>query len=275
VRRYRRVTSPADVTLVAGDPENWEHDFKRTVDPTEWWELAKDIAAFASYLGGVILVGAAEQSGQHATLTGIASDHALRVAEAYRQAARHRCRPVPNVEALVLALDGTDQVVVAVNVDPLPDQPVAAQFYRRDSNGKAVPEDAWRFPIRVGSHTGFIDPARLPMYINPHIRRMVIHLHSVPPEKPIVLVWRKPANQTSENPVESPASIKEVSLSANAVLLNVNVNSNAPSVNVQVPLEDIEAVWEAEPLMWAVRITGYFTDSGRYLKNPSNAVIRR
>jgi hypothetical protein len=274
LRRYERVTATADLARVASAPESWEVDFKSTVDPAEWWELAKDIAAFASYLGGVILVGATEQTGQHAILTGIASDHALRVAEAYRQAARRRCRPVPNVETLVLTLDGTDQVVVAVNVDPLPDQPVAAQFYRKDSNGKAVPEDAWRFPIRVGSHTDFIDPARLPMYINPHIRRMVIHLHSVPSDAALVVIWRRPSNQFSEDPVQSWSKVKEVNLGTNAVKLNVTVSSDSNPVDVQVPVEDVEAVWEVEPGKWAIRITGFF-DGGKYLKNPSNAVIRR
>lgn len=274
MRRYRRVSSPADVALVASEPEDWEHDFKRTVDPAEWWELAKDVAAFASYLGGLILVGATERPGRHADLTGISADHAERVAEAYRQAARHRCRPMPNVEALVLTLAGTDQVVVAVNVDPLPDQPVAAQFYRKDSNGKAEAENAWRFPIRVGSHTDYIDPARLPMYINPHIRRMVIHLHSVPPDSVLVVIWRRPSNQFSEEPVESWSKIREVNIGSNAVKLNVTVSRDSNPVDVQVPLEDVEAVWEAEPGKWSVRITGFF-DDGRYFNNPSNAVFRR
>ncbi len=175
---------------------------------------------------------------------GVASDHALRVAEAYRLAARHRCRPVPSVEALVLTLNGTDQVVVAVNVDPLPDQPVAAQFYRKDSNGKAVPEDAWRFPIRVGSHTDFIDPARLPMYINPHIRRMVIHLHRAHAANPVVLIWRRPSNQSTETPVESWCAIKDVDLSANAVKLNVTVTPLDPESGAPLPTGAVDLLMQ-------------------------------
>lgn len=45
LRRYERVTGTGDLARVANAPESWEVDFKSTVDPAEWWELAKDIAA--------------------------------------------------------------------------------------------------------------------------------------------------------------------------------------------------------------------------------------
>lgn len=274
MRQYHRVTSAADLARVTATPESWEVDFKATVNPDEWWELAKDVAAFASYLGGVIVVGATEQSGRPAEVGGVSADHSERVAEAYRQAARNRCRPVPHLEVVTTPIEGSDKVVVTVNVDPLPDQPVAAQFYRLNKAGNPEPAEAWRFPVRVGSHTDFIDPARLPMYINPQVRRTVIHLHAASAANPVTVIWRRPSNQFAESPVESPSSIRDVDLAMNAVKLNVRVSHDANPVDVQVPLEDVDAVWEARPGEWAVRITGFF-DSGRYLKNPSNAVIRR
>jgi hypothetical protein len=62
-------------------------DFKSTVDGDAWWELGKDIAAFANHVGGTILVGAYEQSDGTAEYLGIARGLAAALASQSEQLA--------------------------------------------------------------------------------------------------------------------------------------------------------------------------------------------
>jgi len=59
-RPLRLPTRPLPPSAGSGERRQYVVDFKATVDPTKWWELAKDMAAFANALGGVILVGVKE-----------------------------------------------------------------------------------------------------------------------------------------------------------------------------------------------------------------------
>lgn len=59
----RHISTRGQIAALAREPEGPTIDYKGDADPAEWWELAKDIAAFANHLGGVIVVGAYEPDG--------------------------------------------------------------------------------------------------------------------------------------------------------------------------------------------------------------------
>ena len=54
--------TPADLDGLLGREENQHLDFKATLGDTPKYEIAKDIACFANSGGGLIVVGAVEDS---------------------------------------------------------------------------------------------------------------------------------------------------------------------------------------------------------------------
>src|SRR5258708_6219854 len=114
---YQPVRTLADLREIELSTEGRSLDFKGAADPAEWWELAKDIAAFANHVGGTILVGAAEQADGTAVFPGVAEPMAKDLAREYENAAKDKCKPRPliSIDAIQLA---SDKVVVAINVEP-------------------------------------------------------------------------------------------------------------------------------------------------------------
>lgn len=271
---YKRVQSLDDLKSALLSTETCELDFKAFVDSKEWWELAKDIAAFANYLGGVILVGATEESTGLPRLCGIELDFALTLKEAYEKAARDKCSPRPLLTAVILEPpEIPDRRVLAVNVEPVPDQIVGAMFCGRNSQGQATTSDAWRFPIRIGKDNIAITPDRIPMFIDAKTRRVAIRLSSIPRGSTPQLVWRRPSNQSNESPVVEPIIGLEVDVPANVFRARRVNDARQPAFSV--PLDDVEAVWEATQANWRVRITGWLDDKNGYVTNPSNTIIKR
>jgi hypothetical protein len=154
-------------------------DFKETSAPDKTSEHAKDMATFANGFGGVILVGSKVSDGvlDH---PGISRPHAARMAEVYEQTAKDMCSPSPVVNAIIVAMPVTANVLLAVNVDPFVDGPVGAKQ-----------GEAWLFPVREASHTKFLRPSELPMYMNPRLRRVLLLLERIS-EKERVQLWHYP-----------------------------------------------------------------------------------
>jgi hypothetical protein len=269
---YKRVHSLENLRAVVQAPESWELDFKTTVDPDAWWELSKDIAAFANHLGGVILVGVSEQE-HRAQAFGIPATDVPRIAIAYENAARDKCLPRPLVTVARIQLpDVADRSVVAINVEAVPDQIVGAMFYAVNKQQARTTSEAWRFPVRVGKDNVLISPDRLPMFIDTKSRRTVIRLSSIPAGTTPSLVWRRPTNQTSENPVVEEVIVIAVDHPAN--VLRLRRVSTPEQQAFAIPLDDVDAVWEATENNWRIRVTGWL-DGDKYVTNPSNAVFRR
>lgn len=51
----RRIATADEVRALATEQEGETLDFKAIAHADQWWELAKDLAAFANHLGGVNL----------------------------------------------------------------------------------------------------------------------------------------------------------------------------------------------------------------------------
>jgi hypothetical protein len=262
IMRYQPVRSPADLQLLARAPEGWALDFKATADPGEWWELAKDVAAFANYVGGTILVGAAEQSNGTATFFGIARATADALAEAYEQAAKDKCKPRPLATTDLIALEETEKVVLAVNVDPFPLGPVGAMFNARNKEGKPTTSDAWRFPMRVGKHNIPLQPDQVAMFMEPKIRRIVTLLEEIPLGANVHLVWTAYTDQ-QRRPQMVGAALR---------MISVDVQKNVLALGaIYIPIDDVDAVWVQPSGTRFVRVTGRYdpNSGGQYTAGPA------
>ena len=191
---YTRILSQDQLSSACGACESHELDYKMGVDADAWWELAKDIAAFANYLGGTILVGVQEEPTGTGRVVGMKEPELERLAHAYEMAARDKCSPAAMVTLDRIPTDGGRSFVLAVNVEPYPDQLLGAMFVARNNSGSATTSNAWRFPVRIGRHTKFLKPEQLSMFMNSDIRRTIIRLESIPEKATKVLVWRRPTN---------------------------------------------------------------------------------
>lgn len=272
---YRRIETLANVHAACASTEGRSLDFKsgKTTKEPEWRELAKDIAAFANHVGGVLLVGAAESADNIATPYGLEPTEAQRLQSAYEEAARDKCAPRPIITCKQIPL-GNEKVVLAVNVEPYPDQLVGAMLPDWNKNGEPTTSHAWRFYVRIGKDNVPLSPDQLPMFMNAEIRRTVIRLESIPttPSIVIFLVWRNPTNHTEPTPRQEKVSGLEVDVVANVFACD---RSSEGAFRVRIPLDDVEAVWESKPGQWMVRVTGHLGGPDLYVSNPSNASFRR
>jgi hypothetical protein len=270
---YHRVQSLAALRSALSASETWELDFKGSAKHEEWWELAKDVAAFANYLGGVILVGVAEES-NGARLIGLPPAVGSALKEAYEKAARDKCLPRPLLTVVVLEPpEVLGQCVLAVNVEPVPDQIVGAMFYGTNKDGRRTTSDAWRFPVRIGKDNVSITPDRIPMFMDAKLRRVAIRLSAIPSTAIPYLVWRLPSNPLDESPIVEAIVGLEVDLAAN--VFRAGRLSEDQGARFSVPLDDVDVVWEQTEGNWRIRVTGWLDSKGAYIANPSSAVVRR
>lgn len=249
------------------------------IHPKEWWELSKDVAALANHVGGTLIVGAQEpEPGNAPKYHGISRIDAEKFARAYEQAVMEHCRPRPIARPVPVDLPGGQQVL-AVNVEPFPDQPVGTRFPSVDQKGQPKPSTAWQFPVRVGRDIMMLTPDQLPLLTNARVRRIVILLEQIP--QPLkygraVLVWRNPSNSTTTAPVETP--LMALSVSAFENLLTTELVMDTAVSKLWIPLDDVETVWRGANDSWFIRVLGFIATSGGrvvgYLSNPSNTVLR-
>lgn len=221
-----------------------EHD-----DDTRKLEMAKDVAAFASAMGGTLLVGAVEKDG---VIQAFSHVDAKRLQETLSKALQALCVPIPSYDNARISLDAEEQslilgrpasgavTIVAFNVFPMSSGPVAVRT--------APNSDAYRFPIRVGDHTGFLDPARLALYMSPHDRKIALQLHELlmgraaleaggSPEGVAVQVFDRGLVEGAPPRPRKFLRLDEASGVA------VFADADRPSVVANVPLTFVRAVW--------------------------------
>lgn len=258
---YGRILLPSDLPP-AGPPtdrsrEKADLDFKSFADERQPWEHAKDIAAFANALGGVLLIGADDTSGD-LLYPGLRGQTVAQVKSIYEGAAK-MCSPTATVDVVPIE-HPSGVVVVAVNVDPHVDQAMAAPAGTRDKNGKPCRHDtAWVFPVRRASLTEAVLPEALPVYMNREIRRTLLLLARIAPEaRRKVTVhshMRRPVQGGAlvVDCVQSTMAVVEVSVERNRLRL-VGLEMGSPQCNV--PILDVMDVWESADGCWDIRISG-------------------
>jgi len=246
----RRITTRADVEATANEPEGETIDYKSVADASEWWELAKDIAAFANHLGGVILVGASEQPNGLPNHHGLPPAKVAELVHAYDMAGRDKCRPSPLVTCDPIKWDNGREIL-AVNVAAYAGGLVGARFYELNSMGAPQPADAWQFHMRVGKHNSPLPLEQAIMHMSSQARRTAIFLSAIGEGQKIKLALRRG---------------KGVQIPWDAVLARYSIAENFAEIKLTgemysthgIPFEDIEAVWLGGDSFWHVRISGFF-----------------
>ena len=186
---YRPITKTHELPVAGAAYETTMFDMKGWIRKTlgiapnarfDAFEMAKDVAAFASAMGGTVLVGAMENQVTH-LLTGYApipETDAHDIKAAFEIAVKNRCKPVPVFSCEVMQNPPNSGYVVAVNVDPFPTQLIGVRLMGDKTDGFGG--DAHVFPIRVGTHTTLLQPEQLPMYMQSESRRAAILLDRLP-----------------------------------------------------------------------------------------------
>jgi hypothetical protein len=259
-----------------GTRESPQLDFKAVVNrhagKIDYFELAKDIAAMASAYGGAILIGAIEDAstGCLVKFKGMSESAAKEVVAAYEQAARDHCLPQPLVDHD--ALPHVDGLVVAIYVHAVLDRVVGVKVTPIEAHRFGSPSLAYVFPVRLSTHAIAFTPEKLPMLMNPQIRRIAILLESIPvaDRNEVRLHWEPYRRGNNETPalVLSRCRLEAigdggavVDIDANAVRMEL-VEPNNPRGHFQFPLDDVQSVWRDIHGQWCVRVAGHLELSG-------------
>lgn len=245
--------------------ERSDVDFKVSVSPKATIEMAKDVAALANTVGGVIIVGAQTRGPLVVGYPGIAPAIATQLSESYDQSASQRCRPAPKVVTQIIEREKTDPIVV-VNVWPSALAPVGVRIDR---------QEAWVFPFRVGSHTSFMQPDQFGILENVSARRAAALLLAIPENErqQIRIRWMRPTGRESNaqySKHEELGRLVEVLPDQNvASFLMSGPPGAAPSGyhELRLPLDWIDTVWREEPVKaWIVFSSAFLDREGdRYV----------
>jgi hypothetical protein len=256
IRTTADLPKPGPTTRAA---ESHGIDFKKTYDPGNRREMAKDVAAFANAFGGVLLIGTTED-GEPLDYPGAEREFVERLSQAFDDAHGELLSPKPFIERVLVYAPASDgRVLLAVNVHPFPDQIIGAR----------LDKDGWRFPMRVGARTQFVEPAMLPLY-TAEIRRTMILLSGIDPlTGKAQLCHRNPRNQTNPIPSYADVRVAEIDVSQNRATLERVENGG----RIYIPLNDIELVWH-NGSAWVIKVAGFVDERCVYHSNPSNTVMR-
>lgn len=245
---FRPIAAPTDLPAMGTGRESGTFDFKGEVDVANQRELAKDVAAFANALGGVILVGAYEDKGTLGRYAPMAREDAEKVKTAYELAIGQRCHPQPVVD--VVSIETADPLppghVVAVNVYATPLGPVGVRW---DSDKKGP---SFAFPLRTTAQTHFMTPTELAMLMVPEVRRIATLLDQIPPSQRtgIQLCLREP----------SPGTYVVTLVSVDPLSSTATFDATGPRTGetwrLDLPIDCISSVWRTNDGAWKLAITG-------------------
>jgi hypothetical protein len=272
--RFVPIRTEQDVLAACQQREHLSLDFKLTLDlgssserkEAALRDVALDAAAFANALGGSVLYGVAERGASGGHIKGLSLDDLTSIAGEIERAIRDRTSPRPLFESHPITC--AERHVLALNVHPFPGQPIAARVTSTGTEG-------WAFPIRVGPHKRYVPPEQIPMHIDPQSRTKAILASQITSGAKVAVTWRRPTNTSLDHPTVTWCEFHDVDVFSNRLGIDVPFENAFRAVNV--PLEDVDAIWEAQPQQWHIRLCGYFDPSTNwsYVSNPSNATFSR
>jgi hypothetical protein len=252
---FRPATRPTDLPDVGTARETGAYDFKGSADPTNQRELAKDVAAFANALGGVVLVGAVEDTSTRTLkeYKPMKRPFAEMLTTAYEQAVRDRCEPQPIFDAAAIELPPSLGIgfVVAVAVRPIALGPVGVRYDK--------PGDAFTFPLRTATHTHYMPPTELAMLMIPEIRRVAILIDQIPADERDG-VWLYSYNRVST----AMREVRVVDVDPSSTSLNIALPVAGAETSA-VPLDRVASVWRRGPKQWSIAVQGTFEQRGNSL----------
>jgi hypothetical protein len=262
------IRNPGDLARRLGraSVEQGQLDFKREYDLTRLsirYDMAKDVAAFATAYGGTILVGICWNNQQVVGLRSV-TDPQRTVAE-LSTALQQYCVPVPptpDEQAIVVSVAAATQIlppgaqppaadatILAINVDPDPRGPIAV---RAELNGQPH-ADTYRFPIRVGDQTDFLDPGQLAMWMNSNERRVAIRLRQVLSHGPVLIRIHHRIGYSQQGKNHRVCELLDLDESRMHIVVGQRENQNLQppftvlpqaTVKAHVPLTYVSSVWE-------------------------------
>lgn len=242
-------------------------DFKATYrlgsSPPPYFEMAKDVAAFANASGGVILVGACEAEQKLSKYLPLPEKEADALAAEFSKQVTQRCSPVPMIDPRRIPFESG--FVVAVNVWAFPAQPVGVKL-SPDKSVEKFGEPCWVFPVRAGIDTIFLRPEQLSMLMLPQHRTTAALLEGIPKEKrrDIKLAMRQ--GRMSHGGMKTSAEfidLLEVRPMENAVVVRGAAGSKLgqrPKINL--PLDAILSVWSSASGEWTISVRGFLGSEG-------------
>lgn len=263
---WRPITNVADLEACI---EGGGFDFKREYDlavPATRYEMAKDVAAFATAGGGTILVGVEHRQGRIVAFKSVAEPE--KIVNELSTALQQHCVPIPSTPrecvievdpaaaAKLLAGQTAPSAVVsllAINVQPDPRAPIGV---RPELKGQPH-ADTYRFPVRIGDQTDFLDPTQLPMWMNSNERRVALRLNDILREKTPNVVrvhCRRSGVKTLD--YARDFELRAVDEQASCVVV---AWQPAPGRVVNVPLSFVVAVWKDADNRWEMAVTGSFS----------------
>ena len=182
---FSPILSLGELPAPGASRERYSLDFKARgayKNGSDREEMAKDVVALANASGGTILCGAEEEVDQRGKLTGVLKQYnpipevdGNGLLSTFDLVNRDQCSPSPLLHGVPIPYRGG--VIVAVNVWPSPLLFVGMRVVHPPS--KDVPQ-TYRFPLRVGTQTAFLEAGQLAMFMLPETRRAAILLDAIP-----------------------------------------------------------------------------------------------
>ncbi len=205
------------------------------------FEMAKDVAAFANANGGRLLIGSVEQGGLLTRHVGLLRAEALKTRRDIEEAVRDWIRPSPVVDFPEPVPIDDDNVVLIVDVQPVPGQAVGVRVGRDDGA-------SWVFPVRVGTQTVRYSPEQLVLLMDVALRRKV-QLLSAAKASGKSLKVESAVSVTSRNASTrvDHVEVEEIDERSNSMRI---VSGDA---SIWISLDLISSVWR-EGDSWAMRI---------------------
>lgn len=245
---WKPIRTPSDLPPLKTAESPWL-DFKGA-PTTDYYEVAKDVAAMANASGGTLLVGA--YGGQTLQKYEPVADVG-KVERDYDQAIRDRVRPAPLFDIARIA----EQVgfLLALNVEPFPGQVVGVHLKAPET----ARENLFHYPLRVGTQTKFITPEQVPMFMDAKVRRVSILLEAARGAEADV---RWLASGIQSVPHSSDATVGEVDPMGNTLVLS-NIERSGQSV--WVPLDLVESVCRNHSERWQLFVRGWLEHRGSRL----------
>ena len=257
---FAEIRSAADLPPLNTSYEREHLDFKVRVDGQRTYEMAKDVAAFANRFGGVILVGARDQDDRLVDYVPLKRSEVDEARKSFISAVKERCIPPPRLDPVVIEVPGG--FLLAVNVWPLPDQPVAVRAPIEKLHGEKITSWAFVFPIRVHTGTDYLkSPGDIAMLMLPVLRYAAIRLDSIPPSERsrIRIWWRVPPSGYSH----MDASLVEIDVQGARVVFDLKDQPKSPP-RLELPLDAIETVQHLADGIWRVDLRGQLVTDGNY-----------
>lgn len=229
-------------------------DLKVKADLTKVFHLAKDVAAFANHLGGVLIIGASETNGRVGAYVQMSEAEMNAAQDAFSKAVAQRCSPRPVMDFGRYSQAGG--FVLTVLVWPFIGQPIGVRV-KADITHGGYGGDAYAFPVRSGSDSVFLLPEQLPMYMIPEQRKIAIAISQVPAGAVIKL------HTNNESGPNVPYDVKYESVDLLENALTMRLDYNGTTVSVSVPLDAVRAAWKANT-GWRVSIKGEIHPDGAF-----------